>query len=404
MTDATAPTPEQAAAVAPAPSAGRDEVLDLLRGLAMASLLLVHVELLSPVGLLAWERVGFISGAEVFVLISGVVLGWMHQRVHAREGLEASWRKLWARAAQLYRVHLSVICAVGVGLWLRLPGLEVLAQYVDRGSGKVFPLYPSLEAPLWQWVARALSLQAGPHQVQILGLYVVLLFAAPLVLVAFRAGLAWPVLGASWFLYAHNALDPWRVTGCSFEYGFPSLTWQLLFVHGLALGYHREAVAAWWARGGPWKLPLLVGSAAVCLLAFGWAQCTPNPLVPAWARVEGVVPPELFSRLQGAYLYKNTLGLGRLLNLSALLLWAYLLAKAHWPWVQRLVGWWAVPVGQSTLYVFVVHAPMLWALHWAVGFGLEPGRMATNALLHLGVLMGVWFMIRHQVAFRWIPR
>ena len=38
------------------------------------------------------------------------------------------------------------------------------------------------------------------------------------------------------------------LTMAGFESAFPLLAWQLLFVHGIAIGYHRNDVSAFVAR------------------------------------------------------------------------------------------------------------------------------------------------------------
>src|SRR5206468_3188760 len=83
---------------------------------------------------------------------------------------------------------------------------------------------------------------------EIIGLYVWLVAAAiPCLLLLHRAG--WrPLLAASWALYLWYRIDPHALTTAGFESAFPLLAWQLLFVHGIAIGYHRHEVGAFVAR------------------------------------------------------------------------------------------------------------------------------------------------------------
>ena len=62
-----------------------------------------------------------------------------------------------------------------------------------------------------------------------------------------RAG--WRVLlGLSWALYLWYRVEPQALTLSGFETAFPLLAWQLLFVHGIAIGYHRNDVSRFAAR------------------------------------------------------------------------------------------------------------------------------------------------------------
>ena len=111
-------------------------------------------------------------------------------------------------------------------------------------------------------------LQAGPYQVQILGLYTVLLGFAPLVLWGFSKNRVKLVLALSWILYLKNWAFPSMPTGMQFEYGFPTLTWQLIFFHGMAFGYYRNEITAWFTarrRTGYWRLRTFCSSGSSSL-------------------------------------------------------------------------------------------------------------------------------------------
>ena len=379
----------------------RDLRIDFLRGLVMATLLVVHVEVFSAFSLLAWERAGLISGAEGFVILSGLVIGMVQRQTLAREGRQAAVDKLLARAAQLWRVNVAVIGAIALVL-LFVPFLDAAAvtTFTDRGAQKVYDLYPK-GAPPPTWIAKAAVLQMGPHQIQILGLYVVLLAASPLAIFAFSRGKTRYVLGLSWLLYCLNVASPMRPTLAQFEYGFPLLAWQLLWFHGMAVGWHREAVLAFFeGPRGRVALAIAVGAFGACFFV---AQNHTNPFAPAWAQIR-VLPAPVFDWLYAEFFHKNGLGLGRLLNDAAALVVAYAALTRWWRPLHRAFGWFFVPIGQATLYVFVVHVFLILAITQVWPFGLDQGRWIANTALHAGVLAAVWLMVRFRVLYRWIPR
>lgn len=379
----------------------RDLRIDFMRGVVLCVLLVVHFEVFSLLTFLAWERFGLIAGAEGFVILSGTVLGMVHRRTLAVHGWQASLTKLFNRAAQLYRVNVSVIASIALLALLPFLNLHEVMTFTDRGSGQVFPLYPPAADPLPMWIAKIASLKATPHQIQILGLYVFLLALCPVGLWLMKDGRTKLMLGLSWFLYFFNVVEPHRLTGAQFEYAFPLLTWQLLFFHGLAVGYHWEAVTRFFkTRAGK----AVIAMSFVLFLVFLFlAQNTPNPALPAYSRLS-VVPPDLFNTWYGLYFRKDTLGLGRLLNYAAALVVAFTVLTKFWKPIDKVLGWFFIPLGQATLYVFIVHVYLILIVTQWVKFGQGTDHLGVNTLLHVAVLATLWLMVRFQVLFRWIPR
>ncbi|MEL6615297.1 MAG: OpgC domain-containing protein [Bacteroidota bacterium] len=378
-------------------STSRDLRIDLLRGLVMVVLVVVHFDFYSGFHLLTWERIGVVSGGEGFVILSGLVVGM----VYGRRAKQGRWRelvaKLWGRAAQLYKINLAVIAGVALVAWSGVMDASYVMEYVDRGSGTVYPLFPSADAPWWIWVSQALRLQIGPHQFQIMGLYVVLLLATPLALWAMQEGKTRVVLAISIALYFINWAEPARPTGAQFEYAFPLLTWQLIYVAGMAVGFHRQRLADVMARG--WKTPVVALASVAALLFFAWAQNSPR--LPEGTFLS-FVDADLYHRIYGLYFQKNTLGLLRLLNYAVLLIAGYALMTRFWRPIHRTAGRFLIPLGQASLYVFIVHIPLL--IVWTNVPGLATESFVGNTLSHVLVLGLLWAMVKKEVLFRFIPR
>jgi len=97
----------------------------------------------------------------------------------------------------------------------------------------VHALYPPATANWQEILLQALSLKIGPHQFQSIGLYVGLIAIAPLILLALHRQKTLLLIAASWALFWINHQLQFKITGARFEWGFPTLTWQLLFIHGM---------------------------------------------------------------------------------------------------------------------------------------------------------------------------
>jgi hypothetical protein len=381
----------------------RDLRIDMIRGLVMLSLVVVHIEFFSVYNFFVWERIGIVTGAEGFVLLSGIVVGMLYKRAIAEHGWNWSVWKLLDRAAILWRVNVAAIFLIA--LLNRIPYVNVheIMGFNDRGANKVYSLFPAPGTPYHIWVVQALLLRIGPHQLQILGLYICLMALSPLSLYLLSAKRTPLLLALSWIVYLVSWASPSMPTGAQFEYGFPLLTWQLLFFHGQALGYHRQAV--WEFLTSSKGRPVLVLAGAFFLAFLFWAQNVPNPVVPSFSRMS-VISPSFFNQIYGQYMLKNTLGPLRVLNDACVLIVSYAFLTLCWRPVNRIFGWFFIPLGQASLYVFIVHIAFVALVSDVLPFGfpLDHPRFWLNTLGHTLTLVSLWLMVRYKVLFRWIPR
>lgn len=378
-----------------APESRRDLRIDFLRGVAMFAVLVNHLYLPSAYRLVTADRIGVVSGAEAFVLLSGIVLGIVNRQRLMRSGFAACARRMWRRAATLYAVSLGVNVSV---MLLGALALAELAPLFYEAPRAPFALPgPSARVDWPEFLLALVTLNPGVAPVDVLGLYVGLLVLAPLVVALLRRGHVLPLLGASWGMWLYYALQPVAVLPFQSEVRFPVLAWQLLFVHGFAAGFHRDAL--WGYLRGPrgrWVLPVagVVAAAgflyanvdnAAAFVGLGWPS-TPDYDAVYYALFEG--PP---------------LDLGRVLNVVAVVVVLYAVLDRFWPVLSRAAGWWFVPIGQASLYVFAIHVFLLLGVAQLLTPGQESSRVLSTAAATF-VLMTTWLMVRHKVLFRLIPR
>lgn len=124
-------------------SADRDERLDLVRGVAIVFVVLNHINIPSLFQLLTQEALGPVSGAELFVALSGAVLGMVYRRRLQTIDLVGAAGALWQRAGKLYRTALLVVLVIFLATLL--PGIDgrVVTTFVDQSSGQTYGLYPT---------------------------------------------------------------------------------------------------------------------------------------------------------------------------------------------------------------------------------------------------------------------
>src|SRR5438477_12310186 len=93
---------------------GRDLRIDWLRGLAMACVIIDHSRLSSLLTWFSYERFWTVTAAEVFVVLSGIVLGSVYGKKLRRDGWRAVVVGLGRRALLLYISYVAVTFSIAV--------------------------------------------------------------------------------------------------------------------------------------------------------------------------------------------------------------------------------------------------------------------------------------------------
>ncbi len=404
-------TGDQPAAVStswayPDTGATRDLRLDFMRGFVFLLLFTSHFDYYSLFVFIGWERIGVVSSAETFIALAGVVTGLVFGKKLQRDGLAACTPPLISRAAQIYRINVFVILSIGA---LRLvPWIDTTAvtTFHDPYSGVTYQLYPPAQAGLLYLARQALLLQCGPHQFQVMGLYAVLFMVTPLVFRMIQARQTSLLLTLSWIIYFVNLTTPesmpgtaeLRPTGAQFEYAFPLLAWQLIFIHGIVIGYYKKQIVAYLSGPG---LPWIWLAAAMSILLMLFTLNHPLQQMPDWA-VLSIIPPDTFERLFHNYFLKYKLGPGRVLNEVVLLIVVYAVLTRAWRPLDKALGWFFIPIGQASLYVFFVHIYLILIISNTSLPGY--GNFWINTGIVGGSLLLTWWLIRREFLFRWIPR
>ncbi|OUS32561.1 hypothetical protein A9Q99_00360 [Gammaproteobacteria bacterium 45_16_T64] len=385
---------------------GRDLRIDFMRGAVMVVLVVVHIEIFSIFNFIAWERVGLISGAEGFVILSGVVLGIVHRKILDKADYHVSMMKLFDRSAQLYRVNLTVIAVVYFLSMLSIVDLSVIKTFINWGNKEVYNLYPNEGAAWHQTLTQFLLLRNGPHQIQILGLYFILLAFTPLAMWFFKNGRPLWLLYISWVLYFYNMQHPSRPTMGQFEYGFPVLSWQVIFFNGLAVGYYKDEIRHYFSGN---KYHALVSVALVFTLVFAFiAWNSPNKAFPEWANF-GLIEAKAYHDMHWQFFDKNKLGILRIVNYFCFLVVFYRALTLFWKPLNRLIGWLLVPLGQASLYVFIVHLGFIVLVEYISKFSemqpvFDTSNFIENSIIHTVCILGLWLLVRYKVLFSVIPR
>jgi hypothetical protein len=234
------------------PSSNERELrLDLFRGLALWLIFIDHV---SP-DLLTWFTIrnyGFSDAAEIFIFISGYTAAFVYGRAMLKSGFVVASARILKRVWQIYAAHVLLFAILVaevsyVTISLEKPFYAKEMQVVD------FLKQPG------ESLIQALLLRYRPLNMDVLPLYIVLMFFLPLILlmIKWRANLT---LAMSVALYMLSWQYDLHLT--AFPNGFWSFNpfaWQLLFVFG-----------AWCALGGARRMSRILSSPITLWIALAY--------------------------------------------------------------------------------------------------------------------------------------
>jgi len=387
---------------------GRDLRLDLFRGFIILAVVITHIEVSGPYSYLTLHAVGAITGAEMFVFLSGMVLGMVYPLGIARFGEWASAIGAWKRARKQYLVTLAVILIVFALSFVPLLNTDAITTFTDRGTGldgvqaegRVYDLYPNAMQllaypPPWYAIRQFLLLEMGPWPFNIMGLFVVLSLFIPVFMWVIRRGYWWALLVVSWALYVFQAVNPdFKPLNSQFDAVFPLLTWQVVFTHGLVLGYYRRQITrALTGRLGKVLIGVLICGYAA-FLVYVWAgdrfDFTPTPF-----------PATMYQDLYNTAYQRVDLQWGRLIDIAFFAIVSYAILTVFWKPVNAVIGWLWIPLGQASLYVFV------WQVFFALviaSLPLDYGNVWIGTAVHTALILLSWYMIRRKFLFSVIPR
>jgi hypothetical protein len=356
----------------------RELRLDLFRGLALWLIFIDHV---SP-DLLTWFTIrnyGFSDAAEIFIFISGYTAAFVYGRVMLKSGFVVASARILKRVWQIYAAHVLLFAI-----------LVAEVSYVTIGLEKPFyakemEVVDFLKQP-GESLIQALLLRYRPLNMDVLPLYIVLMFFLPLILlmIKWRANLTLAIsvalYTASWWYDLHLTAFP------SGFWSFNPFAWQLLFVFG-----------AWCALGGVGRMSRILSSPitlwaalAYLLAAFGvtmtWYFPQLNHL-PHWLE-QWIYPID-----------KTDFDVLRFAHFLALAVLAVRFVPAGWPGLKSP---WLRPMvlcGQYSLQIFCLGVALAFA-----GYFLLMEISAGIGLHFLVGISGILIMSAAAWLFTWYKR
>jgi len=339
----------------------RDVRIDLLRGFCVFVMIVDHVG-----GEASWLYVltggnrFIVSAAEGFLLLSGFSMGMVHHVVIRTKGIRGMIGKVLGRAWLLYT--LTVVLTIAFAAVSDALG----DPYVDLqtpAKGKV------------DFAVSVITFHRTYSLTDILVLYTLLILMAGPLLWLISRGYTGGVLAASvtaWVvfqLWPERIPRAWQIT----DGGFPFSAWQLIFVTGLVVGYHRERLA-------PFLKPRALAAFGVaCVLV----------LVAVQLITKAVIAPDASAVDVHELLFdKNDARIGRFIALLAAASFFYAGATVVWVPLRRVTGWLLLPMGRRALFAY---GAQLFVVAFFASDLMAPVRLdRENALFQAAAVAIVW--------------
>lgn len=357
---------------------------DILRGYFLFVILFNHLQFY-PNGLdiLTGRGQLYVSTAEGFFVVSGIILGIVRgSKLRHLPFLHAA-KLLWKRALQLYlaSIILTFLFTFIGQLFLDNPGLKY-GIYTDWSHW-------------WELLWQTITLHYSYGWADFLRLYALFIFAAPLALWLLRKG--W------WYVVAVTSLGVWMLYPL-FQHDVmvaQPLSWQFIFFAGFIIGFHWDAIVAFWRRRSirtrkiiGWSVvtTFLTTALFVFLLVFGH---TFGGSVGATLTNWHHVIEQFFN--------KDRLPLPRIL-LGAIWFWGlFFLFRRFESWIVKRLGWLFLSFGTNSLYVYIISSVVIFFIHLIIA---PPGfnNMLLNFFVSLLTLGIVILAVRTKFLMKIIPR
>lgn len=354
---------------------------DILRGLFILIIIVDHLQFWpSPLRYITGEGRLWVSAAEGFFLISGLLVGYIRAYKDQRKPLGDISKKLLQRAFLLY--------VWGVGVTFAVTGFTLLI-----GSHELLPKLPNsvqLASPL-TFVGSVLTMNFFNDWIYFLRLYAIMLAITPIFLWMLRHSYERVVI--IFMLAAYITSFAW-VEG--------ALQWQVFFFGAALLGYKLEAIGAWLGRHRTIKLAAttaLVGSTIITMVlsyffVLGW-ELVENPDWhwmdrEQYVAIRAVIDPWFSS---------NPMSVGRIILSFLWMGGLFMFVHTFRRYVMQLLGWLLIPLGGRSLSAYCLQALLLPII--VVTIPISGSFM--NTLIAIGTILLCWLLLRVPIVKKILP-
>lgn len=347
----------------------RFHALDLLRGFFIVTIICDHLSRWpSLFSILSGEALLWVTAAEGFVIISGLLVGYIRGFKSRTQDFKSVTFKLWRRALTLY-------------FWAVLASIiyTAIIWYVPLAGGA--PGMPIDKGDWYHLITESVLLNYTFVWVYFLKLYAIFLICAPLAIWLLRKGHAWAVALLSLALLCVGWVTHDEI-----------LQWQFIFFIPVVAGFYMSTIQGWWQNQSKQKRHGIAGiiiGATVATIALSFI---------------GVYLPTASLALNDATLTLFAKESISLVRAATAFLWftGYLLIFIYLEkYIQRFLGWLLMPIGTHSLTAYILHGAAIIFISY---FFVTSDSYVLNTLLDILAVVLVWAMVKIPGINRVIPR
>ena len=354
----------------------------------MLSIIVNHLQWYpSGYDVLAARGTLYVSAAEGFFLLSGIVLGIVRGRKLLDQPFQKAATLLLKRGVLLYVTCVLLTMAFTfVGWWF----------FMDNPGIK--PGIRPTSEPLGDVILGILSFKYLYGWADFLRLYAIFIVAAPFALWLIRKGL-WYVLmlisAGLWLLF------PWALENGQYSGEILMiLSWQFIFFAGFVIGFYWEKLTEKWAKLSTKTRRLILYP----ILAIATITLIGNILIE-FMHLLKILPSDLASwrSALAPYFSKTRLSIARLVLFTLWFTLGFWLFKKFERPIMKYAGWILLPFGQNSLYVYILHAVFLFLAHMVIAPYASPNPIISfiGTTLIIGV---IYYATKKEFLFKVIPR
>jgi len=345
-------------------------VLDHLRGFFIVVIIIDHLgRWPSFLSVFTGQALLWVTAAEGFVIISGLLIGYIRGFKNRLLSLKEVSIKLWRRALLLY------VCSIIASLIY-----TSLIWYAPIVGGLPLIL---IEKGNWaELIFKTLTLQYTYMWVYFLTLYAVFLAASPLAIWLMRRQKSWVVILLSLGIF---------IVGRIFQ--IEAMQWQALFFIPSVAGFHLEKIQAFWKR--------LMQHARVLIQVGAWALTLLTILVSVYFTFYADLSSSQTISINMLFDREN-IGITPL-RLVLAFVWfigLFFLFQAVQRWIGKYLNWLLLPFGTRSLSAYIIHGLVIVAISMETFAGES---VLFNTALGIICVLSVWALLKIPFIQKIIP-
>lgn len=343
--------------------------LDYLRGFFIVVIIIDHLSRWpSVLALISGKALLWVTAAEGFVIISGLLVGYVRGFKNKKLPMIDVSKKLIGRAALLY-------------LWSIIGSIVYTAiiWYIPLQGGSPGLLFE--KGDWWNVLVQVVTFQHPFVWVHFLTLYALFMAVAPIAVWLLRKEKAWLVVAISLVVLVVG----WQTR-------IEALQWQALFFIPSVAGYYLEGIQTRWRA--------LQQRTRLRLTALALSITGATITISVFATFYPMVLQDFGNNLASLFA-KDTISIWRLILAFIWFVGFLLLFETFKRWIGKWFGWLLLPIGTRSLSAYILHGLVIVTISY---FTMASDNLFVNTFLGLAAILAVSGLLRVPIVSKIVPR